>query len=496
MRSTKRRPSRRLTGTTAAALAVATLGSTITLMASAPAQAASSATGTISRTEILTRAQDWVDRGITYTQSYTATDTDGGHGYRRDCSGLVAMAWHLGSSPLTNEFLSYAQAGSSGMRVISRDDFRPGDAMVRDSDGYGSDGHMELFSHWKNPGDHTQGAYVYSFNTNGETVENPSAVSNFQKLGFNSWSEVTGYTAIRYDRAADFVDDGVALATSTGSAASTSGRMEAFRISNGRVQNKWQLEPNGGWSGWGDLGGSGLRGGVAAVSNADGRLEVFAVGGDGQLYHKWQQTPGADWVDAWESLGGENLVGVAAGRNNDGRLEVFATASNGRIYDRWQLTAGGGWSAGWGDLGGNGTSSALAVGRNDDGRLEVFTVGGDGQLYHKWQQTPGADWISGWENLGGSALKGVAVGSNADGRLEVFVVAGDGHLYDKWQTVKNGGWVSGFGNLGGNTLSGRVAAATNLDGRLEVSVIGGDGNAFHRWQSVPNGSWNSGWVLL
>ncbi|MGR4880788.1 hypothetical protein ACIPUC_15485 [Streptomyces sp. LARHCF249] len=494
-RQRQRYRSGRFTGGLCLAVSAVIAASTVTLMNAAPAQAASSLSGTVSRTEIMTRAQSWVDRGITYTQANQEWDIDGGHRYRRDCSGLVAMAWHLGSSPLTQDFLANAQAGN-GMHVISRDDFRPGDAMVRDADGAGPDGHMELFSHWRNPADHSQGAYVYSFNENGETVENPSADSNYGNRGFNSWSELASFTAIRYGRAMEFVNDGVALATSTGSPASTSGRMEAFRFSGGGVLNKWQTAPNGGWSGWGDLGGSGMRGGVAAVSNADGRLELFTIGGDGQLYHKWQQSPGADWFGGWESLGGTDLVGVAAGRNADGRLEVFVTGGNGRVYDKWQTSAGGGWSAGWGDLGGSGTSSAVAVGRNDDGRLEVFTVGGDGQLYHTWQQSPGADWVGGWESLGGSALKGVAVGSNADGRLETFVVGGDGRLYNKWQTVKNGSWVAGFGSLGGNTLSGQVAAAANLDGRLEVAVRGGDGNVSHRWQTVPNGSWNATWELL
>lgn len=84
------------------------------------------------------------------------------------------MAWHLGSSLITHEFLNKAR-NNDGMHVIPLDALRPGDAMVRDSDGAGQDGHMELFAFWKNENDHGQGAYVYSFNTNGETVQNPYA---------------------------------------------------------------------------------------------------------------------------------------------------------------------------------------------------------------------------------------------------------------------------------------------------------------------------------
>ena len=43
--------------------------------------------GKITRDEIISRAQDWVNRKIPYSQTST---TDG---YRQDCSGYVSMAW-------------------------------------------------------------------------------------------------------------------------------------------------------------------------------------------------------------------------------------------------------------------------------------------------------------------------------------------------------------------------------------------------------------------
>jgi hypothetical protein len=158
---------------------------------------ASAVGGTLASDEVLQRAQYWVDRGFTYSQSRSAPDSNG-RLYRTDCSGLVSNAWHLTSSLLTNEFLSNARANAAAMRVISLDELMPGDAIVRDNDGFGPDGHMELFAFWRNDADHHQGAYVYSFNTSGETVQNPYANSNFGHLGLDSWSELTTYTAIRY----------------------------------------------------------------------------------------------------------------------------------------------------------------------------------------------------------------------------------------------------------------------------------------------------------
>ena len=48
--------------------------------------------GSISRDEVISRAQDWVNRKIPYSQSKT---TDG---YRQDCSGYVSMAWKSSTS--------------------------------------------------------------------------------------------------------------------------------------------------------------------------------------------------------------------------------------------------------------------------------------------------------------------------------------------------------------------------------------------------------------
>ncbi|MFR9778745.1 hypothetical protein ACL02O_22190, partial [Micromonospora sp. MS34] len=153
----------------------------------APAQA-SSIEGPISRSEILSRAQNWVDRGITYTQTGTwASDIDGDKTYRRDCSGLVSMAWHLNTSYVTGDF----QGSNSRWTTLgSLNDFQPGDAMVRT-------GHMELFAYWKDKNDHSKGAYVYSFNSDGQTVQNPYADNNFGNRGFNSWSDLTTYKPIR-----------------------------------------------------------------------------------------------------------------------------------------------------------------------------------------------------------------------------------------------------------------------------------------------------------
>lgn len=87
-------------------------------------------------------------------------------------------------------------------------------------------------------------------------------------------------------------------------------QQEVFVLgSNGSVEHKWQTNPapDGRWSSsWASLySGSPLAiGDPVAVSNADGRLEVFALFGDGTIRCAWQNTAGndTDW-SAWHSLG-------------------------------------------------------------------------------------------------------------------------------------------------------------------------------------------------
>jgi hypothetical protein len=58
---------------------------------------ASSVGGSITRSEVIARAQYWLDRGDTWyslDQADAISDGTGG-AYRPDCSGFVSMAWHL-----------------------------------------------------------------------------------------------------------------------------------------------------------------------------------------------------------------------------------------------------------------------------------------------------------------------------------------------------------------------------------------------------------------
>src|SRR5579875_308561 len=77
--------------------------------------------------------------------------------------------------------------------------------------------------------------------------------------------------------------------------------------------------------------------------NADGRIEVFAVGSDTQLYHKWEYDSNGDW-SSWVSLGGSWPGQPAIGMNTDGRLEIFIVGNQGQsgatLFHAWQTSPG------------------------------------------------------------------------------------------------------------------------------------------------------------
>lgn len=262
------------------------------------------------------------------------------------------------------------------------------------------------------------------------------------------------------------------------------GRQELFaRGTDGNLYHKWQVVPNGGWSGWENLGGYSPGADPVVAVNADGRLEVFTRGADGTLWHIFQWVPNGGW-SAWTSLG-NNITGTpAVGMNQDGRLEVFARGTDDALWHIYQWTPNSGWF-GWESLGGS-LKSNPAVGVNRDGRLEVFVLASDGAIYHRWQIAPNSGWV-GWASLGGYLISEPTVGSNADGRLEVFCIGTGGTVHHIYQWVPNGGW-SVWESLGGIATS-NLSTGMNQDGRLELFVRGTDGAIYHRWQQAPNSGW-------
>jgi hypothetical protein len=116
MKLTRRRPARR----SFALLVPLVLACTLLGASSALA---------ITRAATLSRAQEWVNHPVAYSQSKYHL------GYRTDCSGYVSACWGTGISWSTSTFHAVTHP-------IAKSDLKPGDAMLKK--GY----HIRLFHNW------------------------------------------------------------------------------------------------------------------------------------------------------------------------------------------------------------------------------------------------------------------------------------------------------------------------------------------------------------
>jgi hypothetical protein len=104
-------------------LAAAGTAAVLSLALAAPAPAHA-----ITREEILSRATSWVNKRVGYSRRANYG------GYRRDCSGMVSMAWKLSGSYTSRTI-------SSRARRIPVSALLPGDAIL-------TPGHVAIFGGW------------------------------------------------------------------------------------------------------------------------------------------------------------------------------------------------------------------------------------------------------------------------------------------------------------------------------------------------------------
>ncbi len=191
------------------------------------------------------------------------------------------------------------------------------------------------------------------------------------------------------------------------------------------VWHRWQLTPNGSWSGWVSHGRppDASQQSIDLAMNKNNRLELLSgvqTETEYELWHLTQKAPTNGWM-SWQMLAIPNFPDAnkpyvlwAVGVNADGRLEAFGLNMDDSSAVQAFQTPGGAWQ-GWSDWqslgspgGGMPDGSALAVGESDDGRLEVFGTGKDCNLWHRWQTTPNNGW-SAWTNRGrpaGTTVRG------------------------------------------------------------------------------------------
>ncbi|MER7894505.1 FG-GAP-like repeat-containing protein [Micromonospora sp. NPDC094482] len=417
---------------------------------SPPTAHASSIDGPISRSEILARAQNWTDRKIVYSIAGPwASDMDGDKTYRRDCSGLVSMAWHLNTSYVTDDFLG---SNSRWSTLSSIDDFQPGDAMVRR-------GHIELFAYWKDLSDHTEGAYVYSFNTDGETVQNPTIRTNRGNLGFNNVTDLRTYKPIRRTGTSNgryeehpYFQMAPALAHDDGDATMTihrwqSGGSSFSHTTDYKGEGAFSLSNVGDRVAAGDVDGDGTDDIVMAYQLADGTFGFYVF--DAGLTSRGR----------WYTSGPFNLDTVA------GRLVVA-------------------------DFTGDGKAEPALVHDDGDGTMTIYRWKSTGSGFSRTTDYKGGGAFT-VSNVGDRVAAGDVDGDGTDDIVMAYQLA-DGtfgfYVFDAGLTSRGSWSTSGSYNL--DTVAGRLVVGDFAgDGKAEPALVRDDGDAtmtIHRW--VSNGS--------
>ncbi|HTZ44617.1 MAG TPA: hypothetical protein VMB79_12215, partial [Jatrophihabitans sp.] len=304
------------------AAVTALLAATVTAVAwHAPAAGADSQVGgQLTANEAMQRAADWYDRGLSYSQSAYSSDLDNSRNYRRDCSGFVDMALHLGTDYNTDgiagsSLFSY-QGWASGS--LTPADVRPGDVFDDTSDG-----HAFLFEGWAADGVHMS---YYNFGGGSSGTAPPEHHTNETFGQTYVGGEITShYRIYRYDNLlyTDASNSGVVIAAN--------GYTRIFATdTTGSVVERYDTV--NGW-GWGDMNGTILTGATAVNYFPDlNEYDVYATGTNGNLYVK--EYHGGGWDGSWTLIDGPSLrAGVSAMLDKYGHQHVFATGTDGAVYN-------------------------------------------------------------------------------------------------------------------------------------------------------------------
>lgn len=307
------------------------------------AHASSTVGGSILRSEVLARAQYWVDQNVVYgtvfdgndhvVSTRSAPDRDG-KAYRTDCSGLVSMAWHLSNSPTTSDF----QDWPSSTHLANADDLKPGDAVL-------FPGHIELFAGWKNDSDHNRGAWSYSLNgpADHDWAKGPVPNSHGQ-VGTIEYGDIQKNIRLRYPNIVDDpqVDNSPVYNATAVVDVSGDGIADLLATTpDGKLwyyPNNFGTNPDGtpfttkklvgsGWQGFNHV--------TAGDLNQDGHADILATKPDGTLWYYQNSQNSDDPYTTGTQIGygfqQYNRI-LAADVSGDGAADLIAVKPDGTLW--------------------------------------------------------------------------------------------------------------------------------------------------------------------
>jgi hypothetical protein len=224
-----------------------------------------------------------------------------------------------------------------------------------------------------------------------------------------------------------------------------------------------------------------------AASWGGDRIDVFVLGRDDLAI--WHQTwLGSRWL-GWESMGGWLASAPAAVSFANGRLDVFATDANGSIWHTWCAALGvpgcrGSGFSTWEQVPGSPPPGALGppvVASGDHNSLELVVLGKDHAIWHHSYDN---NWGS-WRSLGGSFVSTPALAARGGHNIDVFGVDAAGRL--SRTTARRGNareWKEAA-----QRVSPQIAAAPS-GGGTQLFARQADGSALIQYSCDPGGQCN------
>jgi hypothetical protein len=128
------------------------------------------------------------------------------------------------------------------------------------------------------------------------------------------------------------------------------------------------------------------------IRGDDGRLHIAGLTESKTAVHLAQSHSGVDF-EGWDDLAGHDLESLVAALNADGRLELFALGGNSKVFHRWQWN-GGEWSE-WAGLGvtQDVTFQQVCAQRIAGGPISAFGLLSDGEASQISQNAPNGSWV-------------------------------------------------------------------------------------------------------
>lgn len=392
---------------------------------SASPSAALPAGAPITRSAVIARAKTWADAKVPYSMN------DYLDGYRTDCSGLVSMAWNLGTNAWTGNLDTYATR-------ITKSELKKGDMLLFHNPSNPTSGsHVVLFERWT---DSSKTSYVGIEQTPPHAVRRTIPYAYFNNSGsyvpYRYKNIIEDVTATRdHDYTGDLKDDLLGV-DSTGTLRLYSG--------NGSSGVNFTREVGGGWTGMdkvaaADFNGDG-DGDLVATKKTTGELFLYIGNGKGgfkstdDIGHGWtgiEQLAAGDFT-------GDGKADIVAVNKTDATLHLYTGNGSGVTHTK---QIGSGWSKmtnlAAGDFNGDNRADVIAT-REDTGSLLLY---------------PGTS--------GGGIGSGIEIGTsfnvmshltltdiNSDGRADVVAInrnSGDLFLYTSKSNSLNSGTAIGHG---------------------------------------------------